>query len=183
MKEPMLQQLGLLVLVTMPCNLWGKENEEKSPENKIAEFVKSNLKSLNTSTIGRMLRGHLWYLLLLSPAEEWSAPVLASRAATLLPPNITADHLGALVDEMAANAAKNPYLHNFLEQHQSHSLASLSPRLIKMLIQSFQMSSPMHSSWKGSTKPCCRTGDSSRHAPAFGQGSTAFGAFGVRECI
>ena len=49
---------------------------------------------------------------------RWTHPVVASIGNTLLPQNVTKHELIALVEEMASNAIKNPYLHHMLESLQ-----------------------------------------------------------------
>ena len=96
----------------------GIQQESDSVEQRIAAEIKSSLENLTEVAIERLMEEHLVRLGLLTQTQPrlWAHHQLVELAGVLLPGDLTRHQLDQLVDDMAENAARNPYLHEYLEK-------------------------------------------------------------------
>eukprot|EP00092_Neocalanus_flemingeri_P002243 GFUD01002389.1.p1 GENE.GFUD01002389.1~~GFUD01002389.1.p1 ORF type:complete len:402 (+),score=91.63 GFUD01002389.1:21-1226(+) len=87
-----------------------------TPEGNIAMVIKNTLVNKSSNQVTWMMKQHLIQMQLINKENVWSHPRLEAIGNYLLPRNLTGLDLTILVDKMADNAAKNPYLHTFLLQ-------------------------------------------------------------------
>ncbi|RZI45338.1 hypothetical protein [Candidatus Finniella inopinata] len=88
--------------------------EEASPESYVAWTIKQNLDSLNDQAAYNLVKDHFIQLKLLNFDGKWAAPQLEAIGDELLPRGISTADFNNMVDLMATNAEKNPYLHQFM---------------------------------------------------------------------
>ena len=98
-----------------------------NPEQRIAAAIKATLANLTEEDIAGQMERHLHLLGLRTHTQppSWAHWRLALLAPTLLPGNISRQHLAEMVDVMAVNAARNPYLHSFLTRAGGPDTAQL----------------------------------------------------------
>lgn len=103
----------------------------EQPEQRIASRIKETLTALTEEDIASLMERHLQLLGLRTQTQpsSWAHPRLANFAPMLLPGNVTRHHLAEMVDVMAMNAARNPYLHSFLMRAGGPDTAQLLQRV------------------------------------------------------
>ena len=88
-----------------------------SPEENIARIIKNTLAETSSTEIRTMMENHLKQMrLMMTNNNVWSHQILENIAYYLLPRSINEKDLALLVDDMAENASRNPYLQSFLLQ-------------------------------------------------------------------
>jgi len=102
-----------------------------SPEASIATIMKATLVNMTTYQVSIMMKHHFQQLQLYSENDTWSHPRLQAIGSYLLPSNLTRSDLARLVDEMARNAERNKYLHNFLAQAKGSDFADVALKISK----------------------------------------------------
>jgi hypothetical protein len=85
-------------------------------EKTIALLMKKPLLAQSSSTVTLMMKQHYMRMKLISLNNVWSNPRLEAISQYLLPRNLTGQDLARMVDKIAESAAKNKYLHRFLQQ-------------------------------------------------------------------
>ena len=110
-------------LISPSKGIWTADH----PEQRVAARIKATLTTLTEEDISGLMERHLQILGLRTQTQppSWAHPRLASFAPILLPGNISRNHLAEMVDIMAMNAAKNPYLHSFLTRAGGADTAQL----------------------------------------------------------
>ena len=117
----------MIVKITLVLTILStvKLNTEKT----IALFMKKPLLAQSSSTVTLMMKQHYMRMKLISLNNVWSHPRLEAISQYLLPRNITGDDLARMVDKIAENAAKNKYLHLFLQQADGQDLTWLLQKI------------------------------------------------------
>jgi len=95
-----------------------------SPEGMVASVVKATLANKTDADAQAMMKSHFMQLKLLDADGNWAHPKLAAIGDQLMP-KVTVADLEGLIDEMAKNAADNPYLHDFLKTAQGKEFKEL----------------------------------------------------------
>ena len=100
----------------------------QNPEERIGAYLKSTLQNFNQNEIIKQMELHFLTLKLLVTAQprKWAHPIFAQYEIELIPPDTDRKSLDNLIDTITQNAAKNPYLHDFLVRFKGPGLDRLS---------------------------------------------------------